>query len=49
MKISENTSVVNANKKYGIVIIVAVAMGIFAYRNTAKLTSLETSRERFRK
>ena len=45
MKISENTSVAMPIKNM-VGIIVAVAMGIFAYTEvTARLTSLETSRE----
>ena len=47
MKISENTSV-SMPMKNMIGIIVAVAMGVFAYTDvTARLTSLETSRELF--
>ena len=47
MKVSENTSVAMPVKNM-IGIIVAVAMGIFAYTEiTARLTSLETSRELF--
>ena len=47
MKISENTSVSMPIKNM-IGIIVAVAMGVFAYTEvTARLTSLETSRELF--
>mgnify|MGYP003139997470 FL=1 len=47
MKISENTSVAMPVKNM-IGIIIAVAMGIFAYTEiTARLTSLETSRELF--
>ena len=47
MKVSENTSVAMPIKNM-IGIIVAVAMGIFAYTEiTARLTSLETSRELF--
>ena len=47
MKISENTSVAMPVKNM-IGIIAAVAMGIFAYTElTARLTSLETSRELF--
>ena len=47
MKISENTSVAMPIKNM-VGIIVAVAMGIFAYTEvTARLTSLETSRELF--
>ncbi|ADD94326.1 hypothetical protein [uncultured phage MedDCM-OCT-S04-C890] len=45
MKVSENTSVAMPIKNM-VGIIVAVAMGIFAYTEvTARLTSLETSRE----
>ena len=45
MKISENTSVAMPIKNM-IGIVIAVAMGIFAYTEiTARLTSLETSRE----
>ena len=45
MKVSENTSVSMPNKNM-IGIIIAIAMGIFAYTEiTARLTSLETSRE----
>tara|TARA_R110002012_G_scaffold307724_2_gene513397 strand:+ start:203 stop:565 length:363 start_codon:yes stop_codon:yes gene_type:complete len=45
MKISENTSVAMPMKNM-IGIIIAVAMGVFAYTEvTARLTSLETSRE----
>ena len=45
MKISENTNVAMPIKNM-VGIIVAVAMGIFAYTEiTARLTSLETSRE----
>jgi L-cysteine desulfidase len=45
MKVSENTSVAMPIKNM-IGIIVGVAMGIFAYTEiTARLTSLETSRE----
>ena len=45
MKISENTSVAMPVKNM-IGIIIGVAMGIFAYTEiTARLTSLETSRE----
>ena len=45
MKISENTSVAMPIKNM-IGIIIGVAMGIFAYTEiTARLTSLETSRE----
>ena len=45
MKVSENTSVSMPIKNM-VGIIVAVAMGIFAYTEiTARLTSLETSRE----
>ena len=47
MKVSENTSV-SMPMKNMIGIIVAVAMGVFAYTEvTARLTSLETSRELF--
>ena len=47
MKISENTSV-SMPMKNMIGIIIAVAMGVFAYTEvTARLTSLETSRELF--
>jgi len=47
MKISDNTSV-SMPMKNMIGIIVAVAMGVFAYTEvTARLTSLETSRELF--
>ena len=47
MKINENTSVAMPIKNM-IGIIIAVAMGIFAYTEiTARLTSLETSRELF--
>ena len=47
MKISDNTSVAMPIKNM-VGIIVAVAMGIFAYTEvTARLTSLETSRELF--
>jgi hypothetical protein len=45
MKVSENTSVAMPIKNM-IGIIIAVSMGIFAYTEiTARLTSLETSRE----
>jgi hypothetical protein len=45
MKVSENTSVAMPIKNM-VGIIVAVAMGVFAYTEvTARLTSLETSRE----
>ena len=45
MKVSENTSVAMPIKNM-IGIIIGVAMGIFAYTEiTARLTSLETSRE----
>ncbi len=45
MKVSENTNVAMPIKNM-VGIIVAVAMGIFAYTEiTARLTSLETSRE----
>ena len=47
MKVSENTNVAMPIKNM-IGIIIAVAMGIFAYTEiTARLTSLETSRELF--
>jgi len=47
MKISDNTSV-SMPMKNMIGIIIAVAMGVFAYTEvTARLTSLETSRELF--
>ncbi len=47
MKVSENTNVSMPIKNM-IGIVVAVAMGIFAYTEvTARLTSLETSRELF--
>ena len=47
MKVNENTSVAMPIKNM-IGIIVAVASGIFAYTElTARLTSLETSRELF--
>jgi len=47
VKISENTSVAMPIKNM-IGIVIAVAMGIFAYTEiTARLTSLETSRELF--
>ena len=47
MKIRENTSV-SMPMKNMIGIVVAVAMGVFAYTEvTARLTSLETSRELF--
>ena len=47
MKVSENTSVAMPIKNM-IGIVVAVAMGIFAYTElTSRLTSLETSRELF--
>ena len=47
VKISENTSV-SMPMKNMIGIVVAVAMGVFAYTEvTARLTSLETSRELF--
>ena len=47
MKISDNTSV-SMPMKNMIGIVVAVAMGVFAYTEvTARLTSLETSRELF--
>ena len=45
MKLSENTNVAMPIKNM-VGIIIAVAMGIFAYTEiTARLTSLETSRE----
>ena len=47
MKISENTAI-SMPMKNMIGIIIAVAMGVFAYTEvTARLTSLETSRELF--
>ena len=47
MKVSENTSVAMPIKNM-IGIVIAVAMGIFAYTElTSRLTSLETSRELF--
>ena len=47
MKISENTSVAMPIKNM-IGIVIAVAMGVFGYTEvTARLTSLETSRELF--
>ena len=47
MKISENTSVSMPIRNM-VMIIAAVAMGVFAYTEvTARLTSLETSRELF--
>ena len=47
MKISENTSV-SMPMKNMVGIVIAVAMGVFAYTEvTARLTSLETSRELF--
>ena len=47
MKISENTSV-SMPVKNMIGIVIAVAMGVFAYTEvTSRLTSLETSRELF--
>ena len=47
MKVSENTSVAMPIKNM-VGIVVAVAMGVFAYTEvTARLTSLETSRELF--
>ena len=47
VKVSENTSVAMPIKNM-IGIVVAVAMGVFAYTEvTARLTSLETSRELF--
>nr|BAR39792.1 Fibrinogen-like coiled coil protein [uncultured Mediterranean phage uvMED] len=47
MKVSENTSVAMPIKNM-IGIVIAVAMGVFAYTEvTSRLTSLETSRELF--
>ena len=47
MKVSENTSVAMPIKNM-IGIVIGIAMGIFAYTElTARLTSLETSRELF--
>ena len=47
MKVSENTSVAMPIKNM-VGIVIAVAMGVFAYTEvTARLTSLETSRELF--
>ena len=47
MKLSENTSVAMPIKNM-VGIVIAVAMGVFAYTEvTARLTSLETSRELF--
>ena len=47
MKISENTSI-SMPMKNMLAIIAGVAMGVFAYTEvTARLTSLETSRELF--
>ena len=47
MKISDNTSV-SMPVKNMIGIVIAVAMGVFAYTEvTSRLTSLETSRELF--
>jgi len=47
MKISDNTSVAMPIKNM-VGIVIAVAMGVFAYTEvTARLTSLETSRELF--
>ena len=47
MKVSENTSV-SMPVKNMVGIVVAVAMGVFAYTEvTSRLTSLETSRELF--
>jgi len=47
MKVSENTSVAMPIKNM-VSIVIAVAMGVFAYTEvTARLTSLETSRELF--
>ena len=49
MKISDNTSVAMPIKNM-IGVIVGISMGIFAYTElTARLTSLETSRELFKK
>ena len=49
MKVSENTSVAMPIKNM-VGIVIAVAMGVFAYTEvTARLTSLETSRELFEK
>ena len=47
MKINENTSL-KTDMKTLIMIVIGIAMGIFAYTElTARLTSLETSRELF--
>ena len=47
MKVSENTSISMPTKNM-LAIIAGVAMGVFAYTEvTARLTSLETSRELF--
>ena len=47
MKVNENTSVAMPIKNM-VGIVIAVAMGVFAYTEvTARLTSLETSRELF--
>ena len=47
MKVSENTNVAMPIKNM-VGIVIAVAMGVFAYTEvTARLTSLETSRELF--
>ena len=47
MKVSENTSVAMPIKNM-VGIVIAVAMGVFAYTEvTARLTSVETSRELF--
>ena len=46
MKVSEKTNVSMPIKNM-IGIVVAVAMGVLLYRSTARLTSLETSRELF--
>ena len=47
MKISENTSIAMPIRNM-LAIVAAVAMGVFAYTEvTARLTSLETSRELF--
>ena len=47
MKLSENTSI-SMPMKNMVGIVIAVAMGVFAYTEvTARLTSLETSRELF--
>ena len=48
MKISENTSVSMPVQKHLLMIIAGVVAGVFAYTEiTARLTSLETSRELF--